>query len=283
MVRMPAFGLAGPWRDRPGYAYTIEQVAGMAWITGYADGSPMAPGGPADLLGGLHAAFATMAALEDARGKGHLVEVPMVDVARSVAAEVVIEKSAYGATLVREGNRGPGAAPQGVYRCDGPDAWLAMAIETDAQWHSLRDVLGDPSWAASPELAEFPGRRAAQDAIDRELSAWCSTGSAARLVEILAKAEVPAAVVVLPEEMAANPQLAARGFFETVKHPVTGAKQVAGLPFRMSSCRRGWIRTAAPTLGQHNDEVLRGVVGLSEDEIGTLGTDGVVGTRPAGL
>jgi crotonobetainyl-CoA:carnitine CoA-transferase CaiB-like acyl-CoA transferase len=283
MVRMPAFGLSGPWRDRPGYAYTIEQVAGMAWMTGYGDGPPMAPGGPADLLGGLHAAFATMAALEGGRGKGHLVEVPMVDVALNVAAEVVIEKSAYGATLVREGNRGPAAAPQGVYRCDGPDTWMALAVETDAQWRSLRQVLGDPSWAASPELAKFSGRRAAHDAIDRELSGWCSTGSAAHLVEVLARAGVPAAVVVLPEEIAANPQLVARGFLETVKHPVTGVKQLAGLPFRSSSCRQGWIRVAAPTLGQHNDEVLKAVIGLSDDEIGKLSADGVVGTSPAGL
>src|SRR5207237_8566460 len=133
MVRMPAFGLTGPWRGKPEYAHTTEQASGMAWLTGYRDGPPVAPGGPADPLVGIHAAIATVAALDDrARsGRGRLIEVPMVEVALNVAAELVIEFSGYGATLTRDGNRGPQAAPQGAYRCSGSDVWVAIAVETE--------------------------------------------------------------------------------------------------------------------------------------------------------
>src|SRR5580704_9190456 len=103
----------------------------MAWLTGYRDGPPLAPGGPADLFAGLHAAFAALAALADRSrtGRGRSMEVPMVDVGLSVAAELVIERTGAGVLLERQGNRGPHAAPQGVYRCAGPDRWLAIAVE----------------------------------------------------------------------------------------------------------------------------------------------------------
>src|SRR5205814_5210946 len=89
MVRMPAFGLTGPWRDRVGFAPTMEQLSGMAWLTGFPDGAPMAPRGACDPLSGAHAAFALMAALDhrDRTGRGQLVELPMVEVALNVSAE----------------------------------------------------------------------------------------------------------------------------------------------------------------------------------------------------
>ena len=117
MVRMPAFGLDGPWRDRTGYAQTMEQVSGMAWMTGYRDQAPQIPNGPCDPIAGTHATAALLLALEYRRrtGKGTLVEVPMVGGALNVAAEQVVEYSAYGNLLERDGNRGPGAAPQNLY------------------------------------------------------------------------------------------------------------------------------------------------------------------------
>ena len=119
LVRMPAFGLDGPWRDRTGFAQTMEQATGLAWMTGYPDAAPMVLKGPCDPTAGLHAVVATLAALEkaDELGRGVFVEVPMVETALNIAAEVVIEYDAYGAELVRAGNRGPVAAPQNLYRC----------------------------------------------------------------------------------------------------------------------------------------------------------------------
>src|SRR5439155_26342530 len=130
MVRMPAFGLDGPWRDRTGFAQTMECIAGMAWVTGFPDGPPVLVRGACEPLAGVHAAFATVLALSerDRRGEGMLVEAAMVEAAVNVAAEQVIEYDNTGTLRTRTGNRSPLAAPQGVYRCEGNDRWVALSV-----------------------------------------------------------------------------------------------------------------------------------------------------------
>jgi crotonobetainyl-CoA:carnitine CoA-transferase CaiB-like acyl-CoA transferase len=292
MVRMPAFGLSGPWRDRTGYAQTMEQVSGMAWITGCRDQAPQIPNGPCDPIAGTHATAALLLALEYRRrtGKGMLVEVPMVGGALNIAAEQVVEFSAYGNLLERDGNRGPAAAPQNLYLSADvdergrQDRWIALAIETDAQWAALRRVLGDPWWASAPEFATLEGRRAAVDDIDREIAAWCRQRSSNQILDRLWPAGVPVASVIMPHELAENPQLGARGFFEHVQHPVTGINLHGGYPIRFSAGPQRLHRRHAPTLGQDNEAILGEVLGLSADEIRQLAQDGIIGNTPkAGL
>jgi crotonobetainyl-CoA:carnitine CoA-transferase CaiB-like acyl-CoA transferase len=285
VVRMPAFGLDGLWRERVGFAPTMEQLSGMAWMTGFADGAPMAPRGACDPLAGLHAAFALIAALarRDRTGDGALVELPMIEVALNVTAEQVIEHDVHGVVLQRDGNRGPAAAPQNVYGCAGDEQWVALAVATDEQWAALRRVLGDPSWAADPSLATHGSRRAAHDVLDRELSAWFATRRRDAVVERLAAAGIPAAPVVLPPDVVDNVQLRARGFFETLDHPHTGPTEYAGLPLARLRGVERWCRRPAPTLGQHNDEVLGGELGLTPAELARLRAAQVIGDRPAGL
>ena len=161
MMRMPAFGLSGPWRDRVGFAQTMEQMSGMAFVTGFPDDQPRILRGPCDPIAGMHGAVALMMALDDAQrsGVGLLVESTMVEAALSCAAEQVIEFTAYGALLERDGNRSPYAAPQGLYACRGWECWLALSIATDDQWRSLVTVLGDPAWARDEALETHAGRR----------------------------------------------------------------------------------------------------------------------------
>jgi crotonobetainyl-CoA:carnitine CoA-transferase CaiB-like acyl-CoA transferase len=145
MVRMPAFGLDGPWKNHVGFAQTMEQVTGMAWLTGHVEDQPRIQRGPCDPMAGMNAAFAIMATLEEkaTTGKGSLIECPMVEGALSAAAEQVIEYTAYGNLLERNGNRCPQAAPQGLYYCHNhptpdlpreqrrkPEQWLASTTET---------------------------------------------------------------------------------------------------------------------------------------------------------
>src|SRR5262249_37874972 len=150
---------------------------GMAWMTGFQDGPPVIPRGPCDPLAGIHAAFALLAALHERErsGRGHFVESTMVEAALNVAAEMVIEHGAYGATLSRDGNRGPVAAPQGLYRCAGTENWLALAVVTDTHWVGLRRVLDEPGWAQHPDLETAAGRRAAHDLIDGYLQPFFAT------------------------------------------------------------------------------------------------------------
>jgi crotonobetainyl-CoA:carnitine CoA-transferase CaiB-like acyl-CoA transferase len=197
----------------------------------------------------------------------------------------VIEYSANGALLQRDGNRGPAAAPQNFYQTAGidefgrDDCWVAIAVATDEQWGSLRVALGDPSWAADPALADAAGRRARHDLIDQELSGWCATRSADDVVETLWNADVPVAKVMQPHRQTELAQLAERGFFEQVDHPVNGPAPHSTLPARMSQRPHRTHTRHAPLLGQHNHELLS-ELGLSETEIAALAADGVIGSSP---
>ncbi len=284
MVRMPAFGLNGPWRDRTGFAQTMEQASGMAWMTGFAEGPPIIPRGACDPLAGMHATFALMAALEERgrSGQGHLLEVTMVEAALNVAAEVVIEHSAYGVSLARDGNRGPVSAPQGLYPCQGFEQWLALAVATNEQWAELRVVLGDPEWARDPELDDVSGRRIAHDLIDKHLSSWCAGRDVEEVVEMLVGRGIPAAKVIEGVDVLTNVQLRDRHFPEHFDHRILGHHELHGVPFQLSSHSGPWFTHPSPTLGEHNAAILHGLLGLSEQRFERLTLESVIGNRPVG-
>jgi crotonobetainyl-CoA:carnitine CoA-transferase CaiB-like acyl-CoA transferase len=287
MVRMPGFGLDGPWRDNPAFAYIIEDASGLSWLTGYPDRSPYEPYSIGDPNAGIHALNGLQLALEHRRrtGEGMLVEAAMVDAALNVAAEQVIEHSAYGALLQRDGNRGPGAAPQNVYPVSGIDEFgrddcrVAIAVATDAQWVALRDALGRPDWAMDPALEHAAGRRAAHDLIDDELTTWCRARSGDDVVEELWPAGIPVAKVMQPHRQTELEQLTHRGFFERLGHPVNAVASHSTLPVRLANGPAALHVHPAPLLGQHNDEILRGL-GLDADDIAALYAEGVIGTAP---
>jgi crotonobetainyl-CoA:carnitine CoA-transferase CaiB-like acyl-CoA transferase len=280
MVRMPAFGLDGPWRDRVGFAQTMEQVTGMAWMTGHSDGPPIIPRGVCDPIAGLHAAFAAVAALviRDRDETGLHVESTMVESALNVAAEMLAEYSRNGIEMCREGNRGPGAAPQGVYRCQGDDEWVALAALDNAARTSLARLLGLPELAAT----EAAWRERA-DEIDKLISDWTTRCSVAEAVNTLRAGGVAAAPVAAPASLLSDPQLLARGFWEAIDHPVAGSFLCTGMPFAFIGKPRHWIRRPAPLYGQHTNEVLTRVLGRSEQDLVDLDKSRTISTRPAGL
>jgi crotonobetainyl-CoA:carnitine CoA-transferase CaiB-like acyl-CoA transferase len=280
LVRMPAFGLDGPWRDRVGFAQTMEQVTGMAWMTGHPDGPPIIPRGVCDPIAGLHAAFAAVAALviRDRDDTGLHVESTMVESALNVAAEMLVEYSRNGVEMRRQGNRGPGASPQGVYRCRGDDEWVALAALDDAARASLVRLLGLPELGATGAAW-----RERADEIDKLIAAWTIRRSVAEAVDTLRAGGVAAAPVAAPAALLSDPQLLARGFWEAIDHPVAGSFLCTGMPFAFIGKSRRWIRRVAPLYGQHTGEVLTGVLGRSEQDLVDLGKSGTISARPAGL
>ena len=287
MLRMPGFGLDGPWRDNPAFAYAIESASGLSWLTGYPDRPPYEPYSIGDPNAGVHAFNALLLALEHRRrtGEGVLVEAGMVDAALSISAEQVIEYSAYGALLERAGNRGPTAAPQNLYRAADIDefgrldCWVAIAVATDEQWVRLRGALGSPSWATDPALSAASGRCARHDLIDERLAAWCEPRSADDIVATLWDAGVPVAKVMQPHRQTELDQLAFRGFFEEVEHPVNGRARLSTVPMRFSGWSGPFHTDPAPTLGQHNHELLA-ELGLTPSEVADLEASGVIGRTP---
>jgi crotonobetainyl-CoA:carnitine CoA-transferase CaiB-like acyl-CoA transferase len=276
VVRMPGFGVDGPWRDHGGFAQTMEQVSGVGWLTGDPDSEPIIRS-TMDPVTGIHAAFALLAALEHRRrtGAGQLVEIPMVEVALNVAAEQVLTYSAYGKVLERQANRGP-AAPQGVYQCAGDDRWVALAVETDDHWEALRRVMDEPDWADASDLAYPAGRRRRHDWMDRELSAWFAEVDRDEVVAELLAAGVPAAPVWDQMALGELPQLANEGFFQRVHHPVVGDVDLPGIGLRSPQIDFAY-RAAAPTLGQHTAAVLRDRLGCDDDELAILVAEGAIG------
>jgi crotonobetainyl-CoA:carnitine CoA-transferase CaiB-like acyl-CoA transferase len=289
LVRMPAFGLSGPWRDRVGFAMTIEQASGLAWVTGFPEREPVVPRGVCDPVGGMTAVFALLAALEmRARGAGgQEVEVALLEVGLTLAGEQVVEQSAYGVRLDRMANLGPTAAPQGAYPCRderNPDqaGWLAIAVENDAQWAALVALLGRPAWATRAEFTTEAGRRAAAGEIDHGLADWTRGQDAGELADRLAAAGIPAGWLhnqrnVVP----GHEQLDARGFLTFLEHPFAGRIGYPGLSVRFDGERAE--RTLPPLLGEHNESVLRERLGLSAEELEALREEKVIGTRPSFL
>ncbi|MCB0929608.1 MAG: CoA transferase [Mycobacterium sp.] len=285
MLRMPGFGLDGPWRDNPAFAYIIEDATGLSWLTGFADRAPFEPYSVGDPNAGIHAVNGLLLALEHRRrtGEGVLVEAAMVDAALNIAAEQVIEYSAYGTLLGRDGNRGPAAAPQNIYRSNEidefgrDDSWVAIAVATDEQWSALCTALGDPDWAE--RSWDAGARRRHHDLIDEHLAAWCRARSGDEVVETLWPAGVPVAKVMQPHRQGELEQLTHRGFFQQVDHPVNAAAPHSTLPAVLADGPAVLHRSPAPLLGEHNHELLT-ELGLSAEEIAALAADGVIGTAP---
>lgn len=256
-VRMPGFGLHGPWRDYVGWALNFEQTAGMSAATGYADGPPCNPQGPADPVVGVHAGVALLAALEHRRrtGEGRLIEVAQIEVAACVTAEPVIEYSMNGVVSPRQGNRQRGYL-QGVYPTAEQDRWVAVSMPDDGSVD--------------------------HDVFDDLVAAWTRTQQPDDIVETLRAQGIAAERVITSEQMydtdLIGAQLDARGFYEQFEHPITGPHRYPGWPFRITGGPDRHHRLAPPTLGQHNAEILC-ALGVSDDEVAALRDQRVIGER----
>jgi len=285
MVRMPGFGLVGPWRDYVGWAMVIEQATGMASVTGPPD-RPMHPGGLADPVIGMHAALAVQAALahRERTGEGQLIEVAQLETGANLTAELVLEWSAHHRVLPRLANRDAHAAPQGVYPCPagerGPE-WVAITVADDAQWEALAQTTGREDWRADRGLATAAGRHARHDELDDGLAAWTSGRPVGETVAALVAAGVPAARVLSVPWMFDDPQLTAREYYVTLDHPRTGPRRYPGWPMQFSFAEAAQ-RFGAPTLGQDNAAVLGGEIGLGADELAALAEAGVIGDLVGG-
>jgi len=291
MARASGFGNSGPWRDHVAYATTVEQGCGLAWVTGYADDRPEVTGGACDPIAGSHAAFAVLLGLEYRRrtGKGLLIETPQFTTGLSLSAEQVIEYTSSGKLLGRDTNRSWVYAPQGAYRTADytppydsmpADDWIAISITSDDEWRALCQVIGASELAMDTELASVQGRMRRHDEIDAVIAAWARPLPADSAVAALAAAGVPASRFIGMAGLHEVPEVKARGLYEEVDQPVLGRVPVIGYPAKFENGPHRIHRTPAPTLGQHNREILEGLLGLSPAEIDELEAEHIIGVKP---
>jgi crotonobetainyl-CoA:carnitine CoA-transferase CaiB-like acyl-CoA transferase len=279
LVRMPGFGLQGPWRDYVGWAFNFEQASGMSAATGYAEGPPCNLQGPADPIVGVHAGVALLAALKHRQrtGEGQLIEIAQVEVTACVTAEPVIEFSMNGVVRPREGNRRRECV-QGVYPTAVDGAWVAISVRHDADWAQLATAMGRAELLDDARFASADQRQLAHDDFDTVVSDWTRTQTAAEIIDALGARRVPAEQVLTPDRMYDISQLDARGYYEEVEHPVTGPHRYPGWPFKITPGPRHHHRFAPPTLGQHNEEILRGL-GVTDDQLDELRAQHVIGEK----
>jgi crotonobetainyl-CoA:carnitine CoA-transferase CaiB-like acyl-CoA transferase len=282
VLRMPGYGLDGPWRDYVGFGDGFEQLGGWADVTGYPDGRPQTPGGYADPIVGMHAAAGLIAALEhrDLTGEGQLVEVSQAEVMAAMASAELIG-DALGQPPTRQGNASPSYFPQGVFRCVGDREYVAISVRDDDEWRALVDVLGRREVLAALEQASEPERRASNAVIEAAISQWCADQEPAEAERVLVDAGVPAARLLAPQRYPSDPQLAQRHYFQTVAHPLSGPRLFPVFPMRFSfdAPGRAVHRSPAPLLGADNEAVLS-ELGYSAERIAELDRLRVIGAVP---
>ncbi len=281
MMSMSAFGTESIHRDCRAYGSTLEQGSGLPSVVGDATGPPvMSHTAFGDAVGGLNGCAAVLTALIHARltGKGQFIDLAQIECMMPFAAPWIVAHSIDGSAPAKYGNRHPDFVPHGCFPCAGSDNWIVVAVSSDAMWPKLCKLLGRTDWAADEALKRALGRRQIEDEIKAAITAWSSTLAPDDAMNALQAAGVASGVARLPIELLADPQLHARGFIQQVDRAFIGRHPQPSMPFRETD-RPFEIRSAPPTLGEHNREILAGMLGLSDAEIDQLACDGIIGTE----
>ncbi|CAL9660125.1 Formyl-CoA:oxalate CoA-transferase [Streptomyces sp. enrichment culture] len=273
LVSMAGVGQTGPWRNAVTFADTLAAMSGLSSETRDPGGPPQGlTFGLGDMIAANCAVLATLDLL--ARGHGGHVDLSQLEAMAATmgpaALEPVLGDGGPDPRTAEFPNRSPRAVPHGVYPAAGDDRWVAVSVTDEAQWHTLTRLAHLP--CADGDVA---ARRAHEDEIDAALAAWTSRHDAHGLARTLQAEGIAAAVVATGQDLVeADEQLAARGFYPVLDHPLTGPVRHEGIVARLSATPGGLDRPA-PLLGQHTDEVLRELLGLSDEQLAALAAEGV--------
>jgi crotonobetainyl-CoA:carnitine CoA-transferase CaiB-like acyl-CoA transferase len=208
-------------------------------------------------------------------GEGQNIDLSQVECMLPLVAPALIEQSATGRVSPRLGNRHPVHVPHGCFRCMGDDAWLAIAVTNDAAWRALTGLLGRED-LASLTTAE---RRAREDELETIVGAWTAGQDADAAMLVLQANGIAAGVARRPFNLLTDPHLIARGFWQQVERPFIGTHYQTSAPFREGTDPYP-LRRAAPTLGQDNEAILGGGLGLKREELDRLAALEVIGKVP---
>jgi len=280
-VRMTGFGLTGPDRDHVSYGPTLQALTGYTLLMAEPDGPPAGFGySYSDLAGGNLGSLAVLAALWHRRrtGRGQLVDLSQLEAVASLVGPTLLARALDGATSIPTGNasqEAPGA-PHGVYQCAGDDRWIAITIFTDEDWERFATAAGRPAWTHDARFATVAGRIRHAAELDRLVADWTRPRDAAETMRILQDAGVAAGIVADAEDLCArDPQLAARGHFVDVPTSEGRTVRIDGPPYVLSDTPAA-VGGPGPLLGEHTDEVLSSLLGVSAEDIRMLRADGVV-------
>lgn len=273
-------GQTGPNALYPGFGQLMAALCGFYHISGYEDGSVCPPyGAYTDFIAPRFSASALLAALDYRRrtGKGQYIDMAQYEAALTNLAPALVDYFATGKVLGPQGNASERYAPHGAYRClddEGNEQWVALAVASDAEWRAMLGVLGAEKTCDArfdSHLARIENREALDALVGERVRGW----RAVELVAKLQEAGIASYRVQNCIELHQDENLAAFDFWHWLEHKEMGPSPYEGLQHRLSRTP-GELRSPAPVLGEHNEEVLRGMLGLSATEIEQLQKEKVI-------
>ena len=279
MLSMPAFGRTGPWAKFRAYGSTVEQAAGLPHLQGEeADPPTMLHVAFGDAVSGLYGTAALLTALRHKKktGVGQFVDLSQAECMLPHAIHGILCQSVNGHAPARQGNHASDYFVHQVFPCKGRDQWILIQIKSEAEWESVMDMI--------PTLRSFSclepmERRAKLIEIEAVIGEWTSIGSAKDLMAALQAVCVPAAILNDVADLMEDPHLVSRGYMQFLRRAFVGEQPHPSAPWRFGDAPIR-ISSSAPTLGQHNQDILGGLLGLSNGQIASLSRDGISGNKP---
>jgi len=271
MVRISGYGQTGPYRERAGFGGVAEALAGVRFLTGYADRPPTRVGfALADTVAGLYGAFSAMTAVAERvrSGRGQEIDVALTDAMFSLLDDLLPAYQKLGVVGQRHGTGLPGVAPSSIYPT-GDGKYIVIGANNDNVFRRLAALMGQEDWLADPDLAGDQGRGRRQAELDAAVGAWTSRFPLDEVNEKLARAGVPAGPAYDIAGICRDPQFLERRMIAEIEDPDVGPLALPGIVPRLSRTP-GEIRWAGPRLGEHNAEVYGDLLGLSADAIEDL-------------
>jgi crotonobetainyl-CoA:carnitine CoA-transferase CaiB-like acyl-CoA transferase len=285
-LQTTGFGKSGTYNNYVSYGPTAQAFSGLTFLSGLPAPHPPAGWGYSylDHSPGYFGAILLMTALHRQRqtGVGAYIDMTQTETGLMLTGTSLLEHQITGQPTTRYGNRMPYLdwSPHGAYRCIGDDNWIAISVQSDEQWRALVAEIGSPAWAIDARYATASGRKANQDELDRQLTAFTVTQDRYALMDRLQGRGIPAGVVQKSSDrFDRDPQLKARGYFVDLQHSAIGTWPVEGFPAKLSASPAdlgGRTGRAAPKLGEDNDFVYREILGLTSDELTQLREEDVI-------
>jgi formyl-CoA transferase len=275
LVRISGYGQTGPYKERPGFAAIAEAVGGFRYVNGFPDRPPARPNlSIGDTIASFHGVMGALMALREAEksGKGQVVDVALYEAVFNCMESLLPEYDAGGYIRERSGSALPGIAPSNLYPCK--DGYVLIAGNADSLYSRLMSAIGRADLRDDPALARNDGRAAQMERIDSAIGEWTSQRSQEDVLKEMEKAEVPAGRIYSAADIVADPHFQARGMIESVIAGDGEPLKVPGIVPKLSATP-GRIRSAAPKLGEHTDEILRELK-FSDLEVDQLRRDKII-------